>query len=427
MPQAPAPPPSERLRDHPAFLLFCISRIASAFAYQILGVAVGWLIYSLTGSAVALGLVGLAQFLPLLLFSLIAGHAADVFDRRRIVVIGHAVAAVTLALLAFGLAEGMVGLVAIYVAVVVHGACRAFVHPTMAALLPRLVPGELLPRALAVSSSSMQIATITGPAAGGFAYAFGATAPLAGAALCYAAAALTMMAVRHTHAPAPRSAMTLATLVEGLAFIRGHKVVLGSISLDLFAVLLGGVTALLPIFAADILHVGAQGLGALRAAPAVGAMLMAMVLARMSLSHRVGHMMFAAVVVFGLATVVFSLSSSFLLSLGALFVLGAADNVSVVIRSSLVQLSTPDAMRGRVSAVNSLFIGTSNQLGEFESGMAAALLGAVGAGVAGGVGTILVAVLWMRLFPDLLKVDRMPARPARTHPAQTHPPQVKSG
>ncbi|MFG1286860.1 MFS transporter [Xanthobacter versatilis] len=415
---APTPSPSERLRDHPAFLLFWISRVASALAFQMLGVAVGWLVYALTGSAVALGLVGLAQFLPLLFLSLIAGQAADVFDRRRIVFIGQSVAAVTLALLALGLGEGVVGLAAIYGAVVMLGACRAFEHPTMAALLPRLVPGEVLPRALAVSSSAMQMATIAGPAVGGFAYALGPTVPLAGAALCYAAAALAMMAVRHVHAPVQRGGMTLATLLEGLAFIRGHKVVLGSISLDLFAVLLGGVTALLPIFASDILHVGAQGLGALRAAPAVGAVLMSVVLARVPLSHKVGHKMFAAVAVFGLATVVFSLSSSFLLSLGALFVLGAADNVSVVIRSSLVQLSTPDAMRGRVSAVNSLFIGTSNQLGEFESGMAAALLGAVGAGVAGGVGTILVALLWMRLFPGLLKVDHMPARPARAHPAQ---------
>ena len=225
-----------------------------------------------------------------------------------------------------------------------------------------------------------------------------------------------MAAIRHVHAPtraAGGGGPRLRTLLQGLAFIRAHPVVLGSISLDLFAVLLGGVTALLPIFAHDILHVGAEGLGALRAAPAVGAVLMSVVLARLPLDRRVGAKMFAAVAAFGLATIVFSLSASFGLSLAALFVLGAADNVSVVIRSSLVQLSTPDEMRGRVSAVNSLFIGTSNQLGEFESGMAAALLGPVGAGVVGGIGTLLVALAWTRLFPALLRVDRMPVREAR--------------
>ncbi|MDI4665594.1 MFS transporter [Xanthobacter autotrophicus] len=405
--------PPDRLRDHPAFLLFWISRVASALAFQMLGVAVGWLVYARTGSAMALGLVGLAQFLPILLLTLPAGHAADTFDRRRIVVICQAVAAVTLAWLALDLSQGGSSLLAIYGAVMMIGACRAFEHPTMAALLPRLVPGPVLPRAIAVASSALQMATIAGPAVGGFAYALGPTVPLAAAAACYGMAALAMMIMPHAHAPAARGGLSLVTLLEGLSFIRGHKVVLGSISLDLFAVLLGGVTALLPIFASDILHVGAEGLGALRAAPAVGAVLMSVLLARMPLTKHVGPKMFAAVAVFGLATVVFSLSSSFLVSLCALFVLGAADNVSVVIRSSLVQLSTPDAMRGRVSAVNSLFIGTSNQLGEFESGMAAALLGAVGAGVVGGIGTIVVALAWMRLFPDLVTVDRMPARPDR--------------
>ncbi|MFG1302059.1 MFS transporter [Xanthobacter sp. V3C-3] len=407
---------ADRLRDHPAFLLFWISRVASALAFQMLGVAVGWLIYALTGSAVALGLVGLAQFLPILLLTLLAGHAADTLDRRRIVLACQALAAFTLALLALGIAREAAGIVAIYAAVTMIGACRAFEHPTMAALLPRLVPGPVLPRALAVSSSAMQMATIAGPAAGGFAYVLGPTVPLAGAAACYACAALAMAAIRHVHAPtraAGGGGPRLRTLLQGLAFIRAHPVVLGSISLDLFAVLLGGVTALLPIFAHDILHVGAEGLGALRAAPAVGAVLMSVVLARVPLDRRVGAKMFAAVAAFGLATVVFSLSRSFGLSLGALFVLGAADNVSVVIRSSLVQLSTPDEMRGRVSAVNSLFVGTSNQLGEFESGMAAALLGPVGAGVLGGIGTLLVALAWTRLFPGLLRVDRMPARETR--------------
>lgn len=399
-----------RLSGHPAFTLFWISRVASALAFQMLGVAVGWLVYALTGSALALGLVGLAQFLPILCLTLFVGHAADTFDRRRIVLVCQALAAVTLALLALGVQGGHGGLAAIYGAVVMIGACRAFEHPTLSALLPRLVPGELLPRAIAVSSSALQMATIAGPAVGGFAYAFGPVAPLAGAAACYGIAAGAMALMPDTHVPRPRNALTLEVLLTGLAFIRRSPMVLGSISLDLFAVLLGGVTALLPIFASDILKVGAEGLGALRAAPAVGAVLMSLLLARVPLSRRVGRTMFAAVAVFGLATIVFSLSASFPLSLAALFVLGAADNVSVVIRSSLVQLSTPDAMRGRVSAVNSLFVGTSNQLGEFESGIAAALLGAVGAGLLGGLGTLVVVVLWMRLFPDLARIDAMPVK-----------------
>ncbi|MEP9354160.1 MFS transporter [Xanthobacter sp. KR7-65] len=406
-------PSAPRLRDHPAFALFWVSRVASALGFQMLGVAVGWLVYALTGSAVALGLVGLAQFLPILCLTLLVGHAADTFDRRRIVVGCQALSAATLAMLALGIVAGHTGLAAIYAAVMMIGACRAFEHPTMSALLPRLVPGEVLPRALAMSTSAMQMATIAGPAVGGFAYALGPVVPIAGAAACYGIAAGAMALVRDAHVPGPRNALSLETLLSGLAFIRRSPVVLGSISLDLFAVLLGGVTALLPIFASDILHVGAEGLGALRAAPAAGAVLMSLLLARAPPSRRVGSMMFVAVAVFGLATIVFSLSSSFLLSLGALFVLGAADNVSVVIRSSLVQLSTPDEMRGRVSAVNSLFVGTSNQLGEFESGMAAALFGAVGAGVIGGIGTLIVAIAWTRLFPALVRVDAMPVKVTR--------------
>ncbi|MFG1477172.1 MFS transporter [Xanthobacter sp. V4C-4] len=405
-----------RLRDHPDFVRFWIGRVASALAFQMLGVAIGWLIYDMTGSAVALGLVGLAQFLPILCLSLLVGHVADTFDRRRIVVACLAVAAATLTALGIGLSSGATGIVGLYVAVTVIGATRAFEHPTLSALLPRLVPGALLPRALAVSSSAIQAATIIGPALGGLAYMFGPIAPIAGAALCYGAATVAMLGIRHRAVADRRGPLTLASLLAGLSFIRRQPVVLGSISLDLFAVLLGGVTALLPIFARDVLHVGAQGMGLLRAAPAVGAMLMALVLMRLPLRHRVGPTMFAAVAVFGLATVVFALSQNFILSLFALFVTGAADNVSVVIRSSLVQLSTPDEMRGRVSAVNSLFIGTSNQLGEFESGMVAALLGPVGAGLAGGIGTLMVVAAWMRLFPDLRQVDEMP-RPAAPKPS----------
>lgn len=404
-------PADARLRDHPDFILFWIGRVASSLAFQMLGVAVGWLIYEITGSAVALGLVGLCQFLPMLGLSLLVGHVADTFDRRRIVAASLAVATATLAGLAAGLATGAVGIAGLYGAVAIIGAVRAFEHPTLSALLPRLVPGAALPKALAVSSSAIQTATIIGPALGGLAYVLGPVAPIVGAAAFYGAATLSILAIRHRAPLERRGPLTVASLLAGLSFIRRQKVVLGSISLDLFAVLLGGITALLPMFARDVLHVGAQGMGLLRAAPAVGAMLMSLVLMRLPLSRAVGPTMFAAVAVFGVATIVFALSQSFILSLLALLVTGAADNVSVVIRSSLVQLSTPDEMRGRVSAVNSLFIGTSNQLGEFESGMVAALLGPVGAGLVGGIGTLLVVCAWMRLFPELRRVDEMP-RPA---------------
>lgn len=405
------PPPPDRLWDHPDFVRLWVGRVCSSLAFQMLGVAIGWLIYDLTGSAVALGMVGLCQFLPILGLSLLVGHVADNFDRRWIIIICLAIAATTLGALAAGLALHGVGLVAIYGAVTVIGATRAFEHPTLAALMPGLVPAPLLPRALAVSSSAVQAATIIGPALGGFAYVLGPVAAIGGAAGFYGVATVALLGIRHRPARAARAPLTWTSLLMGLTFIRRHPVVLGSISLDLFAVLLGGVTALLPIFARDVLHVGAEGMGALRAAPAVGATLMSLVLARLPPSRGVGLVMFGAVAVFGLSTVIFALSQNFFLSLAALFVTGAADNVSVVIRSSLVQLSTPDEMRGRVSSVNSLFVGTSNQLGEFESGMTAALLGPVGAGLLGGIGTLCVALAWMRLFPALRRVDEMP-RPA---------------
>lgn len=406
-----SPPAAVRLGRHPAFVRFWLSRVASVLAFQMTGVAVGWLIYDLTGSALALGLVGLAQFLPMLALTLVVGHVADTFNRKRVVAICQALAAATLLLVAAGLLTGIVGVAGIYAAVAVIGAARAFEHPTMQALLPGLVPREALPRALALATSALEMATIAGPAVGGLIYGLGREVPFAAAALCYGLAAIAMASIPYTPAPRRTGPVTLSFLLSGLAFIRRKPVVLGSISLDLFAVLLGGVTALLPIFARDILQVGTTGLGALRAAPALGAVMMALALAHVPLARQVGPKMFAAVMVFGLATIVFALSANFYLSFAALFVLGVADTVSVVIRSSLVQLATPDDMRGRVSAVNSLFIGTSNQLGEFESGVAAALLGAVGAGLAGGIGTVVVALLWMRLFPELLRTDTLPRSP----------------
>jgi MFS family permease len=397
----------ERLLRHPSFILFWASRTFSALGFQIAAVAVGWLVYAKTESAYALGLVGLFQFLPMVALTFLVGHIADRFDRRRIVTACQFVECIVLALLTFGDRDGKLGVAVLFAAVALLGAARAFETPTMSALLPALVPDTLLQKAIAVSSSAMQTATIVGPSVGGLLYAAGASVPLGVAALCLAAAGGAMAFIQMERVPPKREPISFQSVFSGVSFIRSRPIILGAISLDLFAVLLGGVTALLPIFARDILHIGPWGLGYLRSAPAAGALAMSVLIAHLPMNRHVGIKMFAAVMVFGIATVIFSVSTSFAISLIALVILGAADNVSVVIRISLVQLSTPDAMRGRVNAVNSLFVGTSNQLGEFESGMLAGLLGVVPSGVIGGIGTILIAFLWMRLFPALRKIETL--------------------
>jgi MFS family permease len=355
----------------------------------------------------ALGLIGLAQFLPMALLTLVVGHVVDRYDRSLIARLCQACAGVTLVTLALAASTGRLGVAGIFTAVVVIGAARSFEHPTLATLLPAIVkPGDL-PRATAWSASANQTATIIGPSVGGLLYGLGPHVAYAAAAFAYVCAGLLLSRLRVSRKPGPREPMTLTSIFSGIAFIRANKAVLGAISLDLFAVLLGGATALLPIYARDILHTGPLGLGVLRSAPALGALTASLVLTRHPLRRHVGGKMFAGVVVFGLATVVFGLSTSFALSLTALAILGAADVVSVVVRFSLVQLRTPDAMRGRVSAVNSLFIGTSNQLGEFESGLTAALFGVVPAVMLGGFGTLAVAALWIYLFPELRRVDRL--------------------
>ena len=389
----------------PAFRQFWIGRVLSSLAFQMSAVAIGWLVYARTGSAASLGLVGLFQFLPMVCLTLLAGHVADRYDRRRIVAMCQLVEGLTLLVLAIGSASDRLPIGAIYATVVVLGGARAFEHPTFTALLPGVVPPALLPRAVASSSTATQTATIVGPALGGLLYAFGPAVPFAIAAAFFCGASALIRAVALEQAPPRKTPATLATIFSGLTFIRKRPVVLGTISLDLAAVLLGGATALLPIYAKDILHTGPWGLGLLRLAPAIGALTMGFALGRLPLKRHVGLKMFAAVLVFGAATMIFALSHSLGLSLAALVVLGASDNVSVVIRTSLVQLLTPNDMLGRVSAVNSLFIGTSNQLGEFESGMTAALLGAVPAAALGGLGTVAVALLWMVLFPALRRAD----------------------
>jgi MFS family permease len=396
--------------SHKPLALFLCGRIASSVAFQMLGVAVGWQMYALTGSAWYLGLVGLAQFLPMLLLTLVVGHVADRYDRRAVARVCQAIEGLAAGALAVGSFSGWQSKESILAIIFVVGAARAFEYPTMHALVPGVVPVDLLPRALAWSASANQTATIIGPALGGLLYALGPTTAYATAGILLLSASTFIALIRIERPPPKREPVGISSLFAGIVYIRNHPTILGAISLDLFAVLLGGATALLPVYARDILVTGPWGLGLLRSAPAVGALATSLFLARNPLRRRVGRIMFASVAVFGVATILFAVSTSFLLSLGSLIVLGAADVISVVIRSALVQIETPDEMRGRVSAVNSMFIGTSNQLGEFESGATAALFGTVPAVLIGGVGTLIVVMIWMRLFPQLVHTDTLEKR-----------------
>ena len=389
------------------FKLFLCARAATFMAFQMLGVAVGWQIYALTGSAMYLGLVGLAQFMPMFLLTLVVGHVADRYDRRSIARICQTVEGLAAGVLALGSFSGWQSEWSILIIICIVGAGRAFEGPSLQALLPGLVPIKLFPRAAAWSTSAMQTATIVGPALGGFLYVAGPAVVYATAGVLFLGASVFIGLIRIERIPSKHEPVSIRSLFAGISFIRSRKEILGAISLDLFAVLLGGATALLPIYARDILMTGPWGLGLLRSAPAVGALTMSVFLARRPLRRRVGRSMFIAVAVFGTATIIFALSTSFILSLISLVVLGASDVISVVIRHSLVQIQTPDEMRGRVSAVNSMFIGTSNQLGEFESGITASLFGVVPAVLIGGIGTILIVIIWMRLFPQLVGIDSL--------------------
>lgn len=397
----------ESVLRHPGYLNFAASRVFSSLSFQSVAIAMGWMIYEQTHSAFALALVGFCQFLPMAVLTFVVGHVADRFDRRRIGLACQLIEAMTSLVLAIATWQQWLSPVGMLVAVTIMGAVVAFERPTMAALLPNIVPASMLQRAIATSTSMMQTALIIGPSLGGLLYGVSPIAPFAMSAVLFAVASFNVISIRMEWAPSKREPVTLSSVFAGVSFIRSRPVMLGTISLDLFAVLLGGATALLPMFASDILHAGPWGLGMLRAAPAIGALAMSIVLARRPLTSDVGRKMLFAVAVFGVATIVFSLSTNIALSVLALLIIGASDTVSVVVRSSLVQLLTPDEMRGRVNAVNSLFIGTSNQLGEFESGMLAGVVGPVAAGIVGGVGTIAVVLLWTRLFPDLLKVKTL--------------------
>ncbi|WP_060856897.1 MFS transporter [Caballeronia sordidicola] len=386
---------------HRPFALFWSARVMSSVAFQMMSVAIGWQIYSITHSAFALGLVGLAQFLPMFLLTLVVGHVADRYDRRVIAFVCQAIQGVAALTLCIATWRGITSQELIYVIAAVAGSARAFESPSMSALLPNLIPRAQLQYATAWSTSANQTAQILGPAMGGLLYGLGALVVYGAVSVAFVAAALLVSSIKIEQAVRMRTPVSFESLFSGIAFIRRKPVILGALSLDLFAVLLGGATALLPVFARDILHAGPWALGILRAAPAVGALAGSVYLAHFPLRQRAGTALFGGVIAFGIATIVFGLSRNIVISALALGALGASDVISVVVRNSLVQLQTPDDMRGRVNAINSLFIGTSNQLGEFESGMTAGLFGAVPAVLIGGAGTIVVALLWMRLFPGL--------------------------
>ncbi len=404
-----APPPQTRLLGNPGFLALLCARALSSLGYQMQAVILGWQMYALTHSAWALGLIGLAQFLPFMALVFVAGTVVDRSDRRRIATICQGAECVcALALAVITLTHGATPAM-LYALAAATGSARAFEAPSLQALLPSLVSQASYPRAAAASSSLFQCANIAGPSLGGLLYG-------AGPDIAYAACAASFLMAASASARLParikvttQPPATLASFFAGIGFVRQRPEILGAISLDLFAVLLGGATALLPLFAGDILRAGPVGLGVLRASPGLGALCVSLWLARRPMTRHLGPAMFAAVAVFGVATIVFGLSTSLPISAGCLAVLGGADVVSVVIRSTLVQMRTPDGMRGRVAAVNLLFIGSSNQLGEFESGALAALAGAVPAVVIGGLGTLLVAGVWAGLFPGLRRLDRIVA------------------
>jgi len=391
---------------HPSFAFLLCSRVLANMGFHMLGVAVGWQLYALTGSALDLGLVGLAQFLPIVLLTLLVGQVADRCDRRLIAVVCQLVEAAAALALVAATVTGRQSNTTILAIVALIGAARAFESPATTALVSDVVPRPLIARAMAWLVSANQTAQIVGPALGGFLSARSPEAAYVAAASLFVVAGICAAVIRSRRGPRAVEPLTLESVFSGVAFIWSRRVLLGTMSLDLFAVLLGGATALLPVYARDILDAGPRGLGLLRSAPAVGALATSIFLARYPLRRRIGPALFRTVMVFGAATIVFGLSTSFALSLIALAVLGASDVVSVVIRASLVQIRTPDAMRGRVSAVHSLFTGTSNQLGAFESGLVGALVGTVPSVLLGGIGTVAIAVLWMVLFPELRRVHQ---------------------
>jgi MFS family permease len=389
------------------FHFFLWTRLLSTAGNQMVLVALGWQMYDLTGNAWDLGLVGLMQFVPTILFTIPAGHLADQIDRRLVLTLAIVVQLFAAALLAWGSAAGFVDRDVIFIASVGLGIARAIQAPAQQAIVPALVGIEDLPRAMATSTAAMKFATIAGPAIGGFVYVGGPAIAYGACAVIFVVSMVCALAIHKVHVKKAKEPISLATVFAGFGFIGKQPVVLGAISLDLFAVVLGGVTALLPIYAKDILHTGPWGLGLLRAAPAIGALILAVILARNPLDRHVGRWLFLGVGIYGVSILVFALTTNFIVAMVALAVSGAGDMVSIVVRQTLVQLETPDEMRGRVSAVNATFISASNQLGEFRAGSMAAFIGPIGSAVVGGLGTLIVVALWIRLFPQLARRDKL--------------------
>ncbi len=387
---------------------FWLSRVGAGVAAQMLMVALAWQMYDLTSSAWDLGLVGLYQFCPALVLSLLAGHVADRFPRKNIVMVAWFLQAVVVLGVLLAIGQGALTREFLLWVSLMLGIVRAFQNPAQQAILPTLVDTHHLPRAMALNSMAYQTSVMTGPAIGGLLFAFSANSVYLACLILYAMSAYWLLRLRTRQVTGPSDEpVTMESVLAGVVYVWRKKVILGSITLDLFAVLLGGATALLPIYAKDILHTGPWGLGLLRAAPAVGALMVSIYLTRWPLKKRVGRYLFGSIAVFGLATCVFALSEHFLLSFFALMITGSADMVSVVIRHTIVQLETPENMRGRVSAVNTVFVGASNQLGEFESGATAAWFGPVAAVVFGGLGTVFIAVMWSYLFKSLYNRDQL--------------------
>ena len=400
------PPPDSVLR-HRSFILFWFARIGVTAGYQMLVVAMGWQLYALTSDPFDLGLIGLIQFIPAMLLFMVVGQITDRYDRRLVLLACQTIEAIAAATLLTAFLAGTTTRGLILGVAFILGVARAFEVTVMQIMVPSLVPVALVSRATAASATANQSATIVGPALGGFLYASGASIVYAACLALFLGAAVLTITIRLERSAATREPLSLTTFFAGLNYIRHQRVILGVMSLDLFAVLLGGVTALLPVFARDIYASGPWALGLLRAAPSVGALAMALVLTRWQFQRGAGKIILAAVAAFGLAIILFALSRSLILALAALAMLGASDMVSVVIRMTLVQLGTPDDVRGRVTAVNGLFIGASNQLGEFRAGAMASWIGAVPAVLLGGIGTLVVVALWTRLFPELARIDRV--------------------
>jgi hypothetical protein len=414
-PAAPPPPAEPQSRPsstytafrHPGFRLFLMMRVLSNTAQLIQSVAVGWQVYDITRQPFDLGLVGLSLFLPQILLALPAGQAADRFPRQRTVLAALSLSTLASTMLLILTATGYRHVEGILAVLVLFGIGRAFAGPSIQAVLPAVVPRADLPNAITWNSSTWQTAVVVGPALGGFLYGLG---PVTVYALVVALLLMALVATALLRLPPTKPNKergSIRELLGGVRFVRDHPILLGAISLDLFAVLFGGATALLPVFARDILAVGPLGLGLLRSAPAVGSITSAIWLANRPLRGHVGRSMFIAVAGFGVATIIFGLSHNVILSLAALAMAGACDMVSVYVRQSLVQLGTPDAMRGRVNAVSLVFIGASNELGEFESGFTAAWFGTTQAVIVGGVGTLIVVALWAWRFTELRQVDRL--------------------